>query len=260
MRTSARKLPAPLLLLALVALCGLAGAFAHSERGASTPSATPADFAGVVVMSGFRPLAVDLLWMRAEDLARMRRYYELLSLYNLITALDPHFEAAWVYNSSNLAFRLANLEDSPQKRWRWMREGLLYAVRGFKKNPRSDKICFAIAWIFYYGVPRDDYFIEQVLRDETLNPQRVSVIELARTWAERGYQTRPHVVYIDWLLEFIYRDYGTHATDPQQKLHYLRKRLEIWRVVRQDKPYAANKAAQKIKELKAAISALQSSR
>lgn len=239
-----------------MALAGVSGHLARSAREESpVPDVTPSDFAGLVVMSGFRPIAVDMLWIRAEDLARERRYYELLSLYEMITALDPHFEGAWVYNTFNLAFRLGELEDTPEKRWRWTREALLYAMKGIEKNPDSDQIAFAIAWIYYYRIPREDYSIRQVLSDPVLNPKQGPLIELAREWAERGYRTKPHVIYIDWILEFIYRDYGNHATDPALKREYLRKRLEIWRYVLTNKPYAAKKAAEKIKELEAALAA-----
>ena len=245
-------------LLLLVVLCGISGAIAHSRRSSlAAPVASPTDFAGVVIMSGFRPLAADLLWMRAEDLACERRYYELISLYNLITTLDPHFEGAWVYNASNLASRIAPLEDTPQKRWRWIREGLLYAMRGMEKNPRSDTIAFSIAFILYHEVPKDDYYIKQTLHDPVINPDRLSVIELSRRWAERGYETKPHTIYIDWVLEFIYRQYGNRAKTRSEKLAYLYKRLEIWRYVRENKPYAEKRAAELIKQIHAEIAALE---
>ena len=89
------------MLACTVALAGFASNAARCARSDSTePAVSPSDFGGLVVLSGFRPVAVDLLWMRAEELARERRYYELLSLYNLITTIDPHFEAAWAYTPS----------------------------------------------------------------------------------------------------------------------------------------------------------------
>lgn len=260
MSPRAKKWLTPLLLLTLVALSGAAGGAARSARGESAiPALTPGDLASVVVMSGFRPIAVDILWIRADDLTMERRYYELLPLYKLITSLDPYFEGAWVYNSHNLAFNLAQLESVPEKRWQWMREGLLYATEGIKKNPGSDQIAFAIAWIYFYfhRERRDEYFTAQVENDRVLNPDGLPVLELARRWAQRGFQVEHHVVYIDWVLESIYRHYADRATEPALKLKYHRKRLEVWQNVLVDKPYAANKAREKIAEIEAAISKLR---
>lgn len=208
------------------------------------------------MLSGFRPLVVDLLWMRAEELARERRYYELLSLYNLITTVDPHFEPAWAYNSFNLAFSLSVLEDTPEQRWQWVREGLLYAMKGVEKNPDSDQCAFAVAWIFYYSVPQDEYYIAQVHADRRLNPEGKPIMELARLWAERASRPAPHTIYADWMLESIYRTYGERTGSPQMKLRYLRRRLEIWKYVRQYKPQAAEKAAEKISQIQAQIAQL----
>ncbi len=242
-----------------MALAGLTGSEARAARGKSAaPAPTPSDFVGLVVLSGFRPIAVDMLWIRSEELARERRYYELLSLYRMITALDPHFEGAWVYNSFNLAYRLSKLEDSPERRWRWTRESLLYAMTGMEKNPDSDQIASTLALIYYYRVTEEDYQVRQVLLDRELNPDGKPVIELARYWAERGYRRKPHTIYIDWVLEFIYTSYAEHASDPAVKLDYLKKRLEIWQYVQGAKPLAARRAREKIKELEAAIAEMKS--
>jgi hypothetical protein len=259
--TRLKRLPPVLLLLALLAVCGLSGAAARSARGGSdVPAVTPTDFAGFVLMSGFRPIAVDILWMRAEDLVRQRRYFELLSLYKLITALDPHFDAAWAYNAYNLAYDLAMLEDDPDRRWRWTREAILYATEGMKKNPRSDRIAFMLAAIFYYRIGRDDALIERALADPVVNPERKSIMELARPWAELGFRTRPHTIYIDWMLEFIYRDYAEHATDPAVKLEYQRKRLAVWQYVKEHTPLSARAAESRIREIEAAIAEIESNR
>ncbi len=246
-----------LALAGLIALTGFAGGTARFARSDSATSAvSPSDFGGLIVLSGFRPLVVDLLWMRAEELARDRRYYELLSLYNLITTIDPHFEAAWAYNSFNLAFRLSVLEDTPEQRWRWIREGLLYALKGVEKNPDSDQAAFAVAWLFYYSVPQDEYYVSQVHEDGRLNPGGKPVMELARLWAERAYETKPHTIYTDWMLEAIYRAYGERTANREVRLRYLRRRLEIWQYVKEYKPQAEEKAVEKISQIQAEIAQL----
>jgi len=253
------KLAPALLLLALLVFSAVSGSAARSARGDSqAPAVSPTDFAGLVLMSGFRPIAVDILWIRAEDLYKQRRYYELLSLYRFISSLDPHFESAWVYNTLNLAFDLSMLEDTPEKRWSWVREALLYAKNGAGKNPGSDEIPFVIAWVYRYRIPREEHMIRRVLLDRELNPEGKPVIELARGWAERAFRMKPHVIYIDWLLESLYREYGDHAVKASVKLDYLQKRLEIWRYVKANKPLAAKKAEEKIRLIESEIDKIKS--
>ena len=162
-------------------------------------------------------------------------------------------------HSFNLAFRLSVLEDTPERRWRWVREGLLYAMKGARKNPDSDQTAFAVAWIFYYSVPQDDYYVSQVYTDRQLNPDSLPVMELARLWGERAYAVKPHTIYADWMLETIYRTYGLRASSREVKLLYLRKRLEIWKYVKEHKPQALNKAIEKISQIQAEIAQLTSS-
>jgi hypothetical protein len=214
------------------------------------------DFLGTVVLSGFRPLAVDILWMRADDLLVERQYYQLLSIYELIAALDPHFESAWVFNTLNLAFRLSYLETTDEAQWQWVRRGLLFARDGYEKNPHSDKICFAVAWIYYNRVPQNAAFPRFLNEDFELNPDRLDYLQLALKWAERGFAEKPHTVFIDWVLEFIYRRCADQADDPAVKLDYQQRRLDVWNYFLSQHP-GAERAEEKIREIEAAIAQLK---
>jgi hypothetical protein len=220
------------------------------------PPASLGDFLGTVVLSGFRPLAVDILWMKADEMLVERQYYQLLSIYELIAALDPHFESAWVFNSLNLAFSLSRLETTDEAQWEWVRRGLLFAQSGYEKNPHSDEICFAIAWIYYVRIPQNPGFIAFLNEDSELNPDRLNYLHLALKWAERGSAEKPHTVFLDWILEFVCRRLAEEAEDPRVKLHYQQKRLNLWNYFLSQRP-DSERAKQKIREIGKAIAQLE---
>lgn len=220
------------------------------------PASSLGDFLGTVVLSGFRPLAVGILWMKADDLLVERQYYRLLSIYELIAALDPHFESAWVFNSRNLAFRLSYLETTDEAQWQWVRRGILFAQNGYEKNPHSDEICFAIAWIYYNRIPQNAAFVRFLSEDSELNPDKLDYLHLALEWAQRGFSEKPHTAFLDWALEFIYRRCAEQADDPAVKLDYHRKRLNLWNYFLSQYP-EAQRAKGKIREIEATIAELE---
>jgi hypothetical protein len=241
-------------LLSICLLCNYQVGELRSEE--PVPSSSLGDFLGTVVLSGFRPLAVDILWMKADEMLTQRQYYQLLSIYELIAALDPHFESAWVFNSLNLAFRLSYLETTAEAQWQWVRRGLLFAQSGYEKNPHSDEICFAIAWIYYTRIPQNPEFTGFLSEDSELNPDKLDCLHLALKWAERGFAEKPHTVFLDWVLEFVYRDCAEETDDPTVKLHYQQKRLNLWNYFLSQRP-EAQRAEEKIRKIEAEIAKLK---
>lgn len=176
-------------LLSICLLCNYQVGELRSEK--PVPSSSLGDFLGTVVLSGFRPLAVDILWMKAMKMLTQRQYYQLLSIYELIAALDPHFESAWVFNSLNLAFRLSYLETTAEAQWQWVRRGLLFAQSGYEKNPHSDEICFAIAWIYYTRIPQNPEFITFLNEDSELNPDKLDCLILRSSGQSKDLLKNP---------------------------------------------------------------------
>lgn len=247
-----------LLLILSLSVCIVSNRGMGKWRAKETAASSVGDFFGTVVLSGFRPLAVDILWIRANDLFRQRQYYQLLSLYELIAALEPHFESAWVFNASNLAFSLSSLESTDRAQWEWVRRGLLFAQEGYTKNPSSDQICFAIAWIYYFRVPQNPEFVKFLQSDLELNPDRTDYLQLALKWAERGYAVEPHTLFLDYLLELVYRRLAEEAKETRLKLHYQEKRLALWNRFLLQTP-DSERAKEKVGELEAAIRELKKS-
>jgi hypothetical protein len=76
------------------------------------------------LLGGFRPLAVDFLWLRADAMHRQGRLWELAALFRGITALDPRNRLVREYAAWHLAYNVALTEPDPEQRFVWFREGV----------------------------------------------------------------------------------------------------------------------------------------
>ena len=139
----------------IVELCA-AGMLAAGGIAAETwlvrhrPGASPAAFEGVMAaLGGFRSLAAEAVWFRADLLQEEGRYVELAQLASTLAFLEPHTPEIWAYAAWNLAYNISVMMPSADDRWRWVEAGLrLLRDQGLKVNPGDSDLCREIAWLF----------------------------------------------------------------------------------------------------------------
>jgi hypothetical protein len=162
--TAWRRRAAPPLLAALVLLAAWQNRQLTAARRAGLPDA-PAYAAQVppilnfvtVGLGGFRGVAAEILWMRADRLQEQGRYFELVQLSDWITWLDPHATEAWSYNAWNLAYNISAMMRRPADRLRWVAHGVaLLRDRGLTVNPRSAKLYRDLSWFYYHKIGGTD--------------------------------------------------------------------------------------------------------
>lgn len=151
----------------------------------------PGEFAGTLLMGGFRAIAVNLLWMRATDLLQQREWHELMALYELISHLQPHFEEVWSFNAWNLAFNIPHYIDEPEGRWKWVREAFRFLDKGLLHNPRSAKLMFMKGWIFSVRIPQEEYLEKRVFEEFGKDCYELAVEWYGKAVAQEG-RTRLH--------------------------------------------------------------------
>lgn len=103
------------------------------------------------VLGGFRSLAVQLLWYRAQSMKQEGQYYEMVDIYNLITKLQPGHHQAWAFQAWDLSYNVSvefhNLED----RVFWLFRGLdLLRVQGIPKNDDIPELPYEASWILQH--------------------------------------------------------------------------------------------------------------
>jgi hypothetical protein len=122
---------------------------------------TPGEFAGTLLLGGFRGLACDLLWIRADEGKDHGRYYESLALYRAISKMQPRFEQVWTYMAWDMAYNIGHEVEDEDSKWTWMMAGLDAGVRGCLRNPQSERLLRHLAWMLNH---RGDLFHDEVER------------------------------------------------------------------------------------------------
>ena len=146
----------------------------------------PGEFAGTLLLGGFRGLACDLLWMRASAAKDNRRFFESVALFQAISRIQPRFEQIWEYMSWDMAYNIAVEVDDPAGKFSWYLAGLDANVRGCRRNPGSERLLRHLAWMYHH---KGDTFHDRVLAADwapLLNPlidelnQRLGGVPLER--------------------------------------------------------------------------------
>ena len=147
-----------LLLFAAGAAClqssGLASAGAHSSaRPGSTVKteflASPQADLVVALLGGFRSIAAEVVWFRADRLQDSGRYSELAQLAAWLTFLEPRTPEVWAYAAWNLSYNISVMMPDPDDRWRWVEAGLkLLRDDGLRLNPSDPVLHREVAWLF----------------------------------------------------------------------------------------------------------------
>lgn len=108
----------------------------------------------------FRSLAINYLWMRADDLKNAGQYFDALHLARLVCALQPNLATVWDFQAWNMAYNISVAVPTPPERWNWVRAGFeLLRDEAIPLNPKNPELYRSLAWIFQHkiGGITDDY-------------------------------------------------------------------------------------------------------
>jgi hypothetical protein len=151
--------------ICLAAAQGVASFVVAPQRAAITPnrevyeSLTPGEFAGTLMLGGFRGLACDLLWLRADSAKQEGRFYESIALFEAISRIQPRFEQPWQYMAWDLAYNLSHEVEDRDAKWSWIAAGIDTNVRGIVRNPQSERLLRHLAWMFHH---KGDLFHDKI--------------------------------------------------------------------------------------------------
>ena len=138
-------------------LVGVAGQVALARQ---RPGATAAmDESVIATLGGFRSLAAEVIWFRADRLQDEGRFGELVQLATMLTYLEPHDTEVWSYAAWNLAYNISVRMPREEDRWPWVHQGLrLLRDQGLRWNPREADLYRELAFLFELkmGVKEND--------------------------------------------------------------------------------------------------------
>lgn len=162
MRSS--RLVVTLLILLMAALLA-AGAFLKEtvllKPQVSEPQASQSELtelsdlgaATILLMGGFRGLAVNVLWLKSIDLHERRRYHDERAILDIISKLQPRYASVWVFQAWNIAYNISVQYETDEEQFKWVQEGKDFLLKGQKILPENADIAFwlGIMYSHKYG-------------------------------------------------------------------------------------------------------------
>ena len=169
------------------------------------------EFAFTALLGGFRALAVDLIWLSAWEAEEQKDYYRLLSLYEMMTYLQPNSIQVWRFNVWMMAFNLPRMAPSAEEGWKWVKRAIRLCEKGVERNqysPRGSELPGLLGYIYYHRCgtiqdPRTRLF-QKWLLEETGKTNWEHAVEWGRKaydrvkWIEKAYP------YYEWPRNHIY--------------------------------------------------------
>jgi hypothetical protein len=133
----------------------------------------------LVVLSTFRSLAIDYLWIRADNLKQEGQYFDALHLARMICVLQPNLSTVWDFQAWNMAYNISVAMPTPPERWNWIRAGYkLLRDEGLVHNPQDPLIYHSLAWIFSHkigGISDDFHRYYKLQLAQEMTPLLVSL-------------------------------------------------------------------------------------
>ena len=151
-----RKLGVVLLALLLLPFVGAMHRSINADRArlnlthtAPLENAPPALAFTTVALGGFRGLIANALWARAIRLQDEGNYFEMVSLSDWITKLQPDNSMVWAMQAWNMTYNISVQFDTHADRWLWVRSWMeLLRDQGMRYNPHSVELYRELAWFF----------------------------------------------------------------------------------------------------------------
>ncbi len=145
----------------------------------------------ILLLGGFRAIAIDLLWLRGIARHKEKRYFETMAINNLIAKLQPDFPGVWSFQAWNLAYNIAYEWKRPESKWHWIKAGLDFAEKGARKNPSNGDIAFELGYM-YIHLFSDSYFKDAEYRVKMLAEESGrDNFEEAVYWLKASIERKP---------------------------------------------------------------------
>ena len=106
-----------------------------------------------VALFTFRSLAINYLWIRADNLKQEGQYFDALHLARMICTLQPNLASVWDFQSWNMAYNISVALPNGPERWNWVKNGFeLIRDQGLVHNPRNPELHRSLALIFQHKI------------------------------------------------------------------------------------------------------------
>ena len=102
-----------------------------------------------LVLLGFRGVAASYLWQKADYDKMTKNFAQLEDRVESIILLQPHFKSVWEFQSWNLAYNVSAECDAVEDRYRWVKRGAKFLIRGTERNRKVPELQFMTGQFFH---------------------------------------------------------------------------------------------------------------
>jgi hypothetical protein len=95
---------------------------------------------------GLRGVAVNILWLQADEHKKNQNYDQLRSTLRALTKIQPSFVKVWEYQAHNLAYNVSMEFDDYEYRYSWVKKGLEFLKQGVPYNKRDHRVTDSIGF------------------------------------------------------------------------------------------------------------------
>jgi tetratricopeptide (TPR) repeat protein len=147
---------------------------------------TPGEFAMTFVLSGFRGLASDLLWLKVDMLWHSGKWYLMTPTLRMITWLQKDFMAAWGLASWHLGYNLSHYAQTEEDKQKYIGQAIELLKNGIAKNPDRYDLYWELGWFYFDKLENYDeairYFRRAIRFEHPLYIDRL----IAKAYMEKG--------------------------------------------------------------------------
>ncbi len=109
----------------------------------------PGEFVTNFVIGGFRGIAVDIMWVKIDEMWHHGKWFEIMPLLRSITWMQPHFLESWNLGAWHMAYNLYEYADGEPGREVYIEDGIRFLKEGVTKNRDVYDLWFSLGWIYY---------------------------------------------------------------------------------------------------------------
>ncbi len=120
----------------------------HDLSQANLSEIDPASETMKFATLGFRGVAANLLWTKANEYKMKKNWDRLSVTLNQIIKIQPNFMSVWEYQAHNLSYNVSVEFDDYQYRYHWVKKGLYFLLSGIAYNKRDYRILTNLGQFF----------------------------------------------------------------------------------------------------------------
>lgn len=109
----------------------------------------PGEFITGFITLGFKAVAADLLWLKADEFWHRGLTHRILPIFKTIALMEPKFILAWSLGAWHLSYNLSAEAKTEQEAQALIAQGIRFLKEGLARNPDRYDLYFELGWVYF---------------------------------------------------------------------------------------------------------------